>query len=69
MHVDKRNSRASAGDARQARWTTISLAVAIALAWMQPQAVFAQDADLPKAEVLLDKMVEAIGGKAAHEKI
>ena len=31
--------------------------------------VLASDEDLPKGEVILDKYVEATGGKAAHEKL
>ncbi|MCG3126272.1 MAG: hypothetical protein CHACPFDD_01103 [Phycisphaerae bacterium] len=32
-------------------------------------AVLAQDKDLPKAEALIEKFIEAIGGRAAHEKL
>ena len=50
---------------RQPIMTTLFLCAAAASA-LPAHARQAQDASLPKAEVLLDKHVEATGGKDAH---
>jgi hypothetical protein len=50
-------------------WTVLSI-LAVAIAWSSaPTRVWAQEEKLPKAEEVLDKSIEAMGGKAAFEKL
>ncbi|MFQ5491717.1 MAG: S41 family peptidase, partial [Phycisphaerae bacterium] len=51
------------------RRTAKLLTVALTVCWLLPPAALAQEKNLPKGEDLLDKMIQATGGKAAHEKI